>query len=54
MGELQPVRGEREITAKDVFVRSNMPSAGRRLTNVAPKTARLGVPRICGRSLQRR
>jgi len=39
MGELQPVRGEREITAKDVFVRSNMPSRWERLTNVAPKTA---------------
>ena len=39
MAELQPVRGEREITAKDVFVRSNMPSRWERLTNVAPKTA---------------
>lgn len=29
----------REISAKDVFARSNMPSRWERLTNVAPKTA---------------
>ena len=55
MAELQPVGGEREITAKDVFVRSNMPSRWERLTNVAPKTrARSEVPRVRGRPLPRR
>jgi hypothetical protein len=39
MSERQPVRAEREVTPKDVFARSNMPSRWERLTNVAPKTA---------------
>ncbi len=39
MGEWPLDRVEREITPKDVFARSNMPSRWERLTNVAPKTA---------------
>lgn len=40
MAERQQVPDEREVTAKDVFARSNMPSRWERLTNVAPKTSR--------------
>lgn len=39
MGDRQPARAERDITPKDVFARSNMPSRWERLTSVSPKTA---------------